>query len=206
MIGRFINLRYMQQEPRVEKRGAFLKLLNEMRWNVVVDLFLIALLFICVITDIRERKIYNKVLFPFLISGLILNMATGGIAGLGNALAGFAVGFSILLIPYFLGGMGAGDVKLLAVIGGLKGTVFVLTTAVYMALAGGILALFVLFFRKGALNRIKQIGNFLGGLRSGMKIPIAFDKESLNATYPYGVAIAIGAAAAVVFPSGGGLL
>jgi prepilin peptidase CpaA len=171
-----------------------------------IDYLLMALLAICVITDLKERKIYNKVLLPGLITGLILNSATGGISGLGYALIGTAVGFSILLIPYFLGGMGAGDVKLLAVIGGLKGTVFVLTTAVYMALAGGILALFVLFFRKGALNRIKQIGNFLGGLRSGMRIPISFDKESLNATYPYGVAIAIGAAAAVFFPTAGGIL
>lgn len=172
-------------------------------WN---DYLLMALLAICVITDLKVRKIYNKVLLPFLIIALIVQLASGGWTGLGHALAGTAVGFSILLIPYFLGGMGAGDVKLLAVIGALKGTVFVLTAAVYMALAGGILALFVLFFRKGALNRLRQITMFFGGLRSGMKLPLALDKEALNATYPYGVAIAIGAVAAVVFQSGGGLL
>lgn len=170
------------------------------------DYLLMALLAICVITDLKERKIYNKVLLPFLIIALVIHLVTGGSAGLGYALGGAAAGFSILLIPYFLGGMGAGDVKLLAVIGALKGTIFVLTAAVYMALAGGILALFVIMFRKGALDRLKQIGMFLGGLRSGMKLPLALDKEALNATYPYGVAIAIGAVAAVVFPSGGGLL
>ena len=172
-------------------------------WN---DYLLIALLVICVITDLRERKIYNKVLLPFLIIALIVQVVSGGLIGLGHSLAGTAVGFSILLIPYLLGGMGAGDVKLLAVIGALKGTVFVLTAAVYMALAGGILALFVLFFRKGAFDRIRQIAMFFGGLRSGMKLPMALDKEALNATYPYGVAIAIGAVAAVVFQSGGGML
>lgn len=172
---------------------------------MLVDFLLIALLVVCVITDLKERKIYNKVLLPFLIVGLMLN-AVGGISGLAYALGGTAIGFTILLIPYFLGGMGAGDVKLLAVIGGLKGTMFVLTTALYMALAGGILALCVILFRKGALYRIKQIAMFLGGLRSGMKIPVFLDKEALNATYPYGVAIAIGAVAAVAFPSAGGLL
>jgi prepilin peptidase CpaA len=205
LIGRFLNLRYRQKEPRVEKRGAFLKLLNE-GGPMWIDYLLMALLAICVITDLKERKIYNKVLLPVLIAGLILNAVTGGISGLGDALTGTAVGFSILLIPYFLGGMGAGDVKLLAVIGGLKGTIFVLTAAVYMAIAGGIIALFVLFFRKGALNRLKQIGMFFGGMRSGMKLPLFLDKDSLNATYPYGIAIAIGAAAAVIFPTGGGLL
>ena len=173
---------------------------------MLVDFLLMALIVICVITDLRERKIYNKVLLPFLLAGLVLNSVTEGISGLGFTLFGTAVGFSILLIPYLLGGMGAGDVKLLAVIGGLKGAVFVLTAAVYMALAGGILALIILFFRKGALNRLKQIGMFLGGLRSGMKVPLGLDKESLNTTYPYGVAIAIGAVAAIVFPNGGGLL
>lgn len=172
-------------------------------WN---DYLLMILLVICVITDIRERKIYNKVLLPFLVLGLIIHLAIGGFSGLGFSLAGTVAGFVILLIPYFMGGMGAGDVKLLAVIGALKGTVFVLTAAVYMALAGGILALSVLLFRRGALNRIKQIGMFFGGLRSGMRIPLALDKDGLTATYPYGVAIAIGAVAAVVFQSGGGLL
>lgn len=173
---------------------------------MLVDFLLIALIVICVITDLRERKIYNKVLFPCLLAGLVLNSITDGISGLGFALLGTAVGFSILLIPYLLGGMGAGDVKLLAVVGGLKGAVFVLTAAVYMALAGGIMALLILFFRKGAIHRLNQIGMFLGGLRSGMKIPLGLDKEALNTTYPYGVAIAIGALAAIVFPAGGGLL
>ena len=47
---------------------------------------------------------------------------------------------------------------------------------------------------------------FLGGLRSGMKVPLGLDKEALNTTYPYGVAIALGAVAAIVFPNGGGLI
>ncbi len=172
---------------------------------MLVDCLLIALIVICVITDLRERKIYNKVLLPFLLAGLVLNSVTGGFSGLTFALAGTAVGFSILLIPYLLGGMGAGDVKLLAVVGGLKGAAFVLTAAVYMALAGGIMAVIILVFRKGAINRLKQIGMFLGGLRSGMKVPLGLDKDVLNTTYPYGVAIAIGALAAIVFPAGGGL-
>lgn len=172
-------------------------------WN---DYLLFVLLVICVITDVKDRKIYNKVLLPFLSVAFVLHLAMGGVTSLAYSLAGTAVGFSILLIPYFLGGMGAGDVKLLAVIGALKGTVFVLTAAVYMALAGGVLALFVLLFRRGAMDRLKQITMFLGGLRSGMKLPLVLDKEALNKTYPYGVAIAIGAVAAVVFQSGGGLL
>lgn len=99
----------------------------------------------------------------------------------------------ILLIPYLLGGIGAGDVKLLALIGAMKGTVFVLITAVYMALLGGLLALFVLLFRRGVLARIKTILYSLSGIRQGVKIPLTIAKEDYKATYPYGVAIAGGA-------------
>lgn len=172
-------------------------------WN---DYLMMALLIICVITDLKERKIYNKIVFPFLLASLAIHLATEGLAGLGLSLTGMVTGFAILLIPYFMGGMGAGDVKLLAVIGALKGTVFVLTAAVYMALAGGVLALIVLIFRKGAWNRLKQIGMYVGGLRSGMKIPLTLEKGGLQTTYPYGVAIAIGSVVAVIFQSGGGLL
>ncbi|MFF2446227.1 prepilin peptidase [Neobacillus sp. NPDC058068] len=154
---------------------------------------LIVLLIVCVITDLRERKIYNAVLFPFLFAAIILHVVTGGLHGLSGALLGTAVGLGILLIPYLLGGMGAGDVKLLAVIGGIKGIGFVLMASIYMALAGGIIAIFVLLFRKGFITRILY---FFQGLRHGMRLSLFEDKT----TFPYGVAIAAGAFFQFLFP------
>ncbi|MEH7251642.1 prepilin peptidase [Neobacillus niacini] len=162
---------------------------------------LIILLLICVITDLRERKIYNAVLFPFLIVALVLQLFTGGLSGVTSALLGMIVGLGILLIPYLLGGMGAGDVKLLAVIGGIKGVEFVLFTSLYMALAGGIFALFILLFRKGLKARLTKVFYFLHGLRSGMRLThILHDNSTLKTTYPYGVAIAAGALYQAFFP------
>lgn len=154
---------------------------------------LIMLLIICVITDLKERKIYNAVLLPFLLIAWIFHAFTGGISGLMEALLGTVVGLSILFIPYLLGGMGAGDVKLLAVIGGIKGIGFVLMASLYMALAGGIIAIIVLLFRKGLLTRIML---FIHALRLGMKVTL-FDNKS---TFPYGVAIAAGALCQIFFP------
>ncbi|MDF2857112.1 MAG: prepilin peptidase [Neobacillus sp.] len=162
---------------------------------------LIFLLIICVITDLRERKIYNAVLFPFLLVALILQLFTEGLSGVTGALLGMTVGLGILLIPYLLGGMGAGDVKLLAVIGGIKGIEFVLFTSLYMALAGGIFALLILLFRKGLKARFTKVLYFLHGLRSGMRLThILHDNEALKTTYPYGVAIAVGALYQAFFP------
>lgn len=151
------------------------------------------MLLICLVTDLKSRKIYNIVIFPSLLLTFFLHFLSGGFSGLGFSFLGFIVGFAILLIPYFLGGMGAGDVKLLALIGAIKGMQFVIVTSIYMALLGGLIGLLVLLFRKGAIQRIKSIIYSLSCFRSGVRLPLFFDKEGLKTTYPYGVAIAGGA-------------
>ncbi|WP_246153212.1 A24 family peptidase [Salinicoccus hispanicus] len=128
---------------------------------------------VCVVTDIRKRKIYNKVIFPSLIAAFVLNTALGGFRGFEEAFLGFIVGFALLLIPYIFGGMGAGDVKLMALVGAFKGYEFVLESFIYMAVIGGILAIGVIIMR--------------GGFRN-----------SLGVGMPYGVAIAGGAVMALL--------
>lgn len=168
------------------------------------NILLIILLLICVITDLRERKIYNKVLFPFLILGTSLHIVTDGWNGFAATLLGTLMGLAILLIPYLMGGMGAGDVKLLAVIGALKGTGFVLMTALYMGIVGGLIGLFIFLFHKGFISRIHQSIYFLSCLRQGVKFPFVLDREALSATYPYGIAIAAGALCEVWLTTNGG--
>jgi prepilin peptidase CpaA len=157
------------------------------------DVILITILGICIVTDVRSRKIYNKVIFPGLIIAFASHLIIGGWQALGGALLGFSIGLGLLLIPYLLGGMGAGDVKLLALIGALKGSVFVLDTAIYMAILGAVIALVVLLCRRGVRERSKSLFYFLYGLRYGVKIPLGWNKAAMSATYPYGVAIAGGA-------------
>lgn len=161
------------------------------------NFLLVTLLVICVITDLIERKIYNKVLFPFLAAAWIFPTITGGIHGFTAALLGTFVGICILIIPYLLGGMGAGDVKLLAVIGGLKGASFVLWTSLYMALAGGMIAILVLTFRKGLMKRMLYL---IFSLFQGMSLSFVEDKHSMTSAFPYGVAIAAGAVYQLLFP------
>ncbi|MCD2137996.1 A24 family peptidase [Salinicoccus halitifaciens] len=140
---------------------------------MLINVFLIVVLAVCVVTDLRKRKIYNKVIFPSLLVALSLNIASAGFSGLGDALLGFAAGLALLLIPYILGGMGAGDVKLLGLIGALKGSGFVLETFIYTAVIGAMLAIIVIIMRGGF-------------------------KKSLGVGMPYGVAIAGGAVLALL--------
>ncbi|QOR67503.1 prepilin peptidase [Cytobacillus suaedae] len=160
---------------------------------MIIDIMLIVVLVTCLLTDLKSRTIYNKVIFPMLVLSFTIHAFTPVGSGVIFSLSGFGTGLGLLLIPYLLGGMGAGDVKLLALIGAMKGTVFVLYTGVYMALIGGVIALGIILFRKGVLFRLKSIFLTIAGLKHGVKIPLALDKDSLKATYPYGVAIVGGA-------------
>jgi prepilin peptidase CpaA len=157
-----------------------------------INAVLILVLIISVVTDLKSRKIYNKVIFPGLAAAFTIHFLIGGWAGLGEAAIGCFIGLGVLLIPYLLGGMGAGDVKLLALVGALKGTFFVLTASFYMALVGAVIALAVLLCRKGTVARLRQIVFSLYVLSYGVKIPLFVDKSSFSAVYPYGVAIAGG--------------
>jgi prepilin peptidase CpaA len=156
-------------------------------------------LIISVITDLRNRKIYNLVVFPGIIAAFVFQLLLHGMGGIVEALAGFAVGLSLLLIPYLLGGMGAGDVKLLAMIGAFKGALFVLIAAAYMALIGAVMALVVITCSKGSRNRMQVLAYLLYGMRHGVIIPIDYRGTFPSEAHPYGIAIAGGALCGLLF-------
>ncbi|PKR77270.1 hypothetical protein CEY16_11065 [Halalkalibacillus sediminis] len=164
----------------------------------LINLLLFIVLLICVVTDVKNRKIYNNVLLPALVLALLLNPISFGLEGLMNAFLGLLLGFGILLIPYLMGGMGAGDVKLLAVIGAIKGPAFVFATAVYMALIGAVIGLAILLFRGGFFNRMKSFFRALFNMRYGMNLDLP-EKQSFQKTFPYGVAIVGGAVVSFFF-------
>lgn len=172
---------------------------------LLVNILLVLILVISLVTDLLERKIYNKVIFPGLIIAFLVNLYFESWVGLLNSVEGLFIGVGILLIPYLMGGMGAGDVKLLALIGAFKGTIFVLYTAVYMGLLGGVIAIGILLFKKGVLQRLRSILFFVVGRRYGMEMPLVLTKDAMKTTYPYGVAIA-GGALISLFVKGWGLL
>jgi len=76
---------------------------------------------IATITDLRSFRVHNSLTLPLLVSGLIYQAAGYGELGLWGSLAGVLTGFGILMVFYLLGGMGAGDVKLMAGVGAWMG-------------------------------------------------------------------------------------
>ena len=95
-------------------------------------------------TDLKFARIPNKLTLSAAALGFIINFIFKGTSGLLFSAAGLAAGLGLLLIPYLLGGIGGGDVKLLAATGAIGGAKFVFFTTLFGALAGGVLALVIL--------------------------------------------------------------
>lgn len=166
---------------------------------MLLNAILIIVLVICFITDLKQQKIYNKVIFPSLIAVLVIHFAAAGLGGLKLSLFGFLAGLAVLIIPYFLGGIGAGDVKLLALIGAIKGSDFVINTALYMAVIGGLIALVIIAANGTLINVMKQIWIWVYSLICGIKYKLEFPTSTFLKRYPYGVAIVGGALICLIF-------
>lgn len=122
---------------------------------LLLNIALVAVLLICSYSDAKYSKIWNKVTFPAMALGFILNFAFGGVTGLIWSLIGWAFGMGIQWIPFMLGFAKAGDVKLLAAVGALKGWAFCLFGFLYGAIAFAILILPWLAMR-GELGAVGQ--------------------------------------------------
>jgi prepilin peptidase CpaA len=131
--------------------------------------------------DLAERRIPNPLNALAAVLGLGLALASGGLAGLGQALLGGLTGFGLLAVFFFVGAVGAGDVKALGALGTFLGPWGAVQLFFYTVVAGGVLALVRL-----ALAR-RSLGS--GFSLSSWRL-LARDLEM-----PYGLAIACGALA-----------
>lgn len=95
------------------------------------------------VTDLRSRRIPNVLTFGAAAAALAYGAVVGGWWGLGMAALGWLVGAAAFIIPFALGGLGAGDVKLLAALGAWLGPAGAFWLALYTGVAGGVMAIAV---------------------------------------------------------------
>ena len=160
-----------------------------------LDMLLFWVIVVCGYTDFKYRKIYNIVLFPALLLALLYQLKLFGLSGFYDWGQGLLLGLAFLLIPYLLGGMGAGDVKLLGVIGAIKGPVFVFYCFIGAAIIGGLMSVGLLLYRKKLSQVIGNIGFVLFNVAtSGISnTKTALSSADDSTSLPYGLAIAGGA-------------
>jgi prepilin peptidase CpaA len=97
--------------------------------------------------DIRHRRIPNPQCTILLLIGISSATFSRGWVGLADGMLGATLAFAVFLIPYLLGGMGGGDVKLMAAFGALTGAQGVLPALILVAMAGAATAILFLAYR-----------------------------------------------------------
>jgi prepilin peptidase CpaA len=131
------------------------------------------------IDDLARRQIANWIPLSALAAGFGWQIGQSGLNGLLYAGIGTVAGFAVFLVFYLLGGMGGGDVKLMAGFGALLGFHQLISAALWTAGVGGVIALGVLGVR--ALRRA------LGWTTSSTP-----EQDANQDSIPYAPAIALG--------------
>jgi prepilin peptidase CpaA len=157
-------------------------------------IYLSVLLVTAATIDIRFQKIPNIITYPSMLIALSYNTITNGTEGLLFSAGGIAFGTALFIIPYLMGGMGAGDAKLMGAIGGVLGVKAVFFAFLFIAAVGGIYALIMVGFYRSHFRGFfrKQFDTLLNFILTRKYIP---NTEGIGKNRPrlcYGLAIAIG--------------
>jgi prepilin peptidase CpaA len=162
-------------------------------WLVTVTLIVAAVI------DGLKLKVPNWITFPMIISGWVYATVTFGWQGLGASLLGTAVGLGLLLPAYAIGGMGAGDVKLLAGVGAWMGTITTIYAFCVSALVGGVIAVAMVLYRRAWEKHRDQFWAILNEVTTirdpELLSAIAAERKKSMLLLPYGIPIALGSIA-----------
>ena len=120
-------------------------------------MILLAVLLAAVVTDIRSYRIPNWLTLPAMACGLFLHTVMQGQQGFLISIQGLAVGLGLFLVFYATGGMGAGDVKLMAAVGSFLGPLGVVYAAVMTMLLGGLYAVTTMIARYGLRESLMRV-------------------------------------------------
>jgi len=145
-------------------------------------------------TDLRSRRIPNWLVLPFLVIGISVSGLLHGWHGLGQSFEGLGLGLLIYGFLFWMGGMGAGDVKLCAAIGAWIGPDQLFIALVITGLAGGVMVLCWAAFGGFLKDLFTGTSSLVFGIkeRGSLRDPELVLTNPRKRKMPYAPAIAIG--------------
>ena len=140
------------------------------------------------IEDLVHRQISNWISLSAFVAGVVLHVVTEGWRGGLSAVLGCAAGFGVFLIFYIFGGMGGGDVKLMAGFGAVLGVKKLIAAALWTAACGGVFAAAAIAF-----SGLRGLWRSYRAVRSQASVGVVAEnpKRPLQ-SIPYAPAIAAG--------------
>jgi prepilin peptidase CpaA len=124
---------------------------------------------VAAVTDIWKFRVYNALTLPLLAGGLIYH---GFRYEISDSLLGVLFGFAALVPLYIVGGMGGGDVKLMAAVGAWLGMPLTFYVFIASSLAAGLYSIGLVVWTRRVgetfVNlhimwlRLASVGRYLG--------------------------------------------
>ncbi len=162
-----------------------------------------AILILAAWIDGKELRVPNWITFPMVLTGLIFSTYMGGWGGFGAGMLGMVVGLLTLMPLYAVGGMGAGDVKLMAGIGAWLGWQITLYAFCVSVIVGAIMAVCMVLWRGAFEKHYKQFLLILMewiNVRNPSELSrIAAERKPSMFLLPYGIPICIGSIGYFIF-------
>ncbi len=144
--------------------------------------------------DWRFRRIPNWLTFSMIFAGLFLQTFSDGPDGFKNSILGLCLGLFLLYIPFLLGGVGGGDVKLLGALGAFLGPFSLVHVFLASAVIGGIFSLMEIARKKVWRQTCESLKHRLLYLALQQKFAseseVAFSKNPVS--IPYAISITLG--------------
>jgi prepilin peptidase CpaA len=148
------------------------------------------------VIDGRQLRVPNWLTFHFVLGGLAYASYVGGRQAFLWSLAGTGVGLISLLPLYAIGGMGAGDVKLMAGVGAWMGPSLTLGAFAASALVGGLFGLAMILASGDLIHHwamFQTIGHEILSIRNPTRLAeLASERKKSMTLLPYGIPIAVG--------------
>jgi prepilin peptidase CpaA len=146
------------------------------------------------ISDVRTRRIPNRLTYPAVLAGLLCQGVIHGWRGLLQSAIGGLIFGGVFMLFYLVRAMGAGDVKLATALGCIVGSGATVQVMFATALAGGVLAVFFMIVSGrviGTLRNTLRVAGFhaLHGLQTHPTLNL---DNPTAVRMPYGLAFAIG--------------
>lgn len=174
-------------------------------FDVVIQSLLVILLPVILIAatwvDLKEHRIPNFLTLSGVVLGISLQIFLQGWSGVTYSLGGIAVGFLIFIPFYIKGGMGAGDVKLMAAAGAFLGLNGALLAAGLTLFVGSIMGIFLLVILGGIKAAMHRYYTSLKHMLYTSSIKLSYipppPDEAAAVKFPYAAAICVGTIAAM---------
>lgn len=161
--------------------------------QLLVVLCLLGLLVGAVAIDVHRHRVPNYLVMLGLVLGVVTQAYAGGFSGLAEGGLGLLTGFALFLPMYLLGGMAAGDVKLMAVVGLFLDPYSAMWAALLSVMAGSVIGL-VIILLCGQMGRTATRYLLMARARSYLSPEPG---EVAAKAFPYSIAILVGTLASL---------